>query len=97
MHLSQDAWDIAFAIRRREGPDARYTGPDIRALLALEGVNDKSPLAIKHALEELESCGAIRLDRGFGDPIPGVPGELRGIVGVAITPRLQEWLAEAES
>lgn len=96
MYLSKDALDIGYAVRLHVGADVKGVGPDIATLLTLDLVAGKTPAAIRSALEELDRYGMFHVSYCIGVPRPGVPNELRDIVGVSILEAMQQKFDDME-
>ena len=94
MQLSKDALDVGYALREHEGSDVVGVGPDTATLIGLDRIAGKSGDALRAALDELESCGLIRISYCIGTLRPGIPKELRDIAGVSILEPLQAMFDE---
>jgi hypothetical protein len=94
MNLSHDALDVAYALRMVEGSDVVGVGPDIATLVQLDKVAGKSGSDIRIALNELQTCGLIRISGCIGTPREGVPKELRDVAKVSILEPLQQMFDE---
>lgn len=90
--LSDNAIELAMALRQHVGADKSGVGPSVPRLVELWG--SRNPAALRPAIDELERWGFIRVDKGIGSSSTGIPTDysVRGIVGVAITEALQEYL-----
>ncbi len=89
--LSDNALDVALALRKYIGADTTGVGPEIAKLVTLV---EKAGAELLSALNELEQLGFVRVNRGQGKLHLGIPKELRGIVGVAVLEPLQVYLDE---
>ncbi|MDB5431418.1 MAG: hypothetical protein JWP35_2534 [Caulobacter sp.] len=87
--LSEDQFELAYALRLYVGSNSIGIGPDLGALLPL--VDGMGPQAIAAALNDLEGLGFIRVDRALPTHDHPGPRELRGVVGVAVLERLQQF------
>ncbi len=90
--LSDNAKDLAKELRLHVGPDQAGVGPGMSQLVGLWGSRDTA--ALRPAIDELENLGFFRVDRGIAASPTGVGSEydVRGIVGVAVTEALQDYL-----
>ena len=74
------------------GADKKGIGADARQLLKI--FNDLEPKELRAALDELAGIRFVHVNEAIVQPIPGIPPEFRGIVGVSVTESLQEYFDE---
>lgn len=87
--MSENQFELAYALRRQVGADSVGIGPDLSELLPL--VEDMPPETIAHTITELESYGFLRVNRATRTQDQPGPRELGGVVSVTVLEPLQQY------
>lgn len=91
MRISDAGINLIYILRQLIGKDNVAIGPDIGNLIKAWEL----PLAsLREAIEEIESIGFIRIDRGINCEPKATPTEMRGITGITVKESLQRYCDE---